>query len=535
MAEIRAIVDSLRREERRRLDTNLHAYSSGVAALMVHLAIAIGLQFVLLGILLVLTQRDQAFRVAATVRLTNEREFLRALLDSLSEGVVATGQDGVVTLSNRAFRDLFGTTVPTSALPLLRAAREERVAGVTLAGEAPESGTRHLIANGQPILDAAGMRVGAVVAFRDTTQESLATAALQASEERFRRLSDAATDGVIVSRDGIILEVNAAWCRMCGVNESTLIGMPIVQLVSPEDREEVAGIVCEHRTVTYALAWLRRHGTTFDGEVTARPIMYRGAPAQILVIRDVTEWTRVNRLKNEFVSTVSHELRTPLTSIHGALTLVGSGSVGALPPKVAHLVRIARSNCDRLVRLVNDMLDLEKIEAGRLDVRPILLDPADVVRSTVDGIRAMAEEYRMGLEERVDAHRTFVGDRDRIIQVLTNLVSNAIKFAPSGTVIAISATRQAAAAQERVRFAVTNEGPGIQPSDVARLFTRFQQLDGSDARHRGGTGLGLAISKAIVEQHGGAIGVHSEPGVATTFWFELPATRPTASLAELAR
>ncbi|HWZ60321.1 MAG TPA: CHASE3 domain-containing protein [Gemmatimonadaceae bacterium] len=535
MAQIVATVDSLRREERRRLDTHLHAYSSGVIALMVHLAIAIGLQFVLLGILLVLTRRDQAFRAAATVRLTNEREFLRALLDSLSEAVVATGQDGLVTLSNHAFRDLFGTTVPTSALPLLRAARGERVAGVTLAGEATESGTRDLIANGQPILDAAGTPVGAVVAFRDTTRESLATAALQASEERFRRLSDAATDGVVVSRDGIILEVNAAWCRMCGVNESTLIGMPIVQLVSEEDREAVAGILCEHRTVTYALRWLRRHGTPFDGEVTARPIMYRGAPAQILVIRDVTEWTRVNRLKSEFVSTVSHELRTPLTSIHGALTLVGSGAVGVLSPKVAHLVTIARSNCERLVRLINEMLDLEKIEAGRLELRPILLDPADVVRSTVDGIRAMAEEYRMRLEERVDAPRTFVGDRDRIIQVLTNLVSNAIKFAPPDTVVAIAATCQTGEAQERVRFAVTNEGPGIQPTDVGRLFTRFQQLDGSDARHRGGTGLGLAISKAIVEQHGGAIGVHSEPGVATTFWFELPATRPTASLAELVR
>jgi PAS domain S-box-containing protein len=535
MAEILAIVSGLRQEERRRLDTNLHAYDSGVGRLLAQIAVAIALQFILLGIMLVLSRRDQAYRAAATVRLTNEREFLRALLDSLTEGVAATDKEGLATLSNPALRELFGVDALAAGDAawtevLHRAARGERVAGVPLA-----LGTRYLVANGQPIHDAGGVRVGAVVAFRDVTQESLATAALQASEERFRRLSDAATDGVVVSRDGIILEVNAAWCRMCCVTESSLIGTPVVQLVSPEDRDAVASIASEQRTVTYAVTWLRRDGSTFDGEVTARPIMYRGAPAQISVIRDVTEWTRVNRLKNEFVSTVSHELRTPLTSIHGALTLVGSGSVGALPPTVAHLVTIARSNCERLVRLINDMLDLEKMEAGRLELRPVMVEPTDVVRSTLDGIRAMAEEYRIRLDERVDAHRPFVGDRDRIIQVLTNLVSNAIKFAPPDTVVRISATSDVAGGKERVRFAVANEGTGIQPTDVARLFRRFQQLDGSDARNRGGTGLGLAISKAIVEQHGGAIGVDSEPGVKTTFWFELPATRPATSLAAFAR
>ncbi len=568
MVEVRRMVGALRLEERSRLDTHLHIYSSGVAQLMVQIAIAIALQFFLLGILLVLSRRDQAFRAAATVRLTNEREFLRALLDSLSEGVAATDQDALPTLSNRAFSELFGvdartakdaewadlqsrirhpgalgTSVPTSALPLRRVVRGEHVAGEALAlvppgtkvGNVPVSGIRYITASGRPILDASGVRVGAVVAFRDTTQELLATGALQASEERFRLLSNAAADGVIVSRDGIILEVNAAWCRMCAASESTLIGSQLVDLVSPQDRDAVAGMVRENRTVTYALTLLRSDGTTFDGEVAARPIMFRGAAARISVIRDVSEWTRVNRLKSEFVSTVSHELRTPLTSIHGALALVGSGSVGTLPPKVAHLVTIARNNCERLVRLVNDMLDLEKIEAGRLELRPTMLNPVDVVRSTVDGIRAMAEEYRMRLDERVDAQRTFLGDRDRIIQVLTNLVSNAIKFAPPETVVSVTATHEDGPGPERVRFSVTNEGPGIQPSDVARLFTRFQQLDGSDARHRGGTGLGLAISKAIVEQHGGAIGVHSEPGAPTTFWFELPATRSTASLAQLTR
>jgi PAS domain S-box-containing protein len=525
MAAVRTIVEALRQDERRRLDEHLQEYTNGVRTLMVNLGVGIALQFLLLGLLLVFTRRDQAFRTETAARLTNEREFLRALLDNLSEGVVATDRNGFPTMSSRVFRELFGVeaTPDTEAgwaqvqSHLRRAASGERVTGAAFAFTPPGT-TRYIVANGQPITDASGQQVGAVVAFRDITQEYVANAALQASEERFRRLSDAATDGVIVSREGIILEVNAAWCRMCRVDESTLLGTPIIDLVAPIDRAAVATMVRDNRTVTYTLTCLRADGTTFDGEVTARPIVYHGAPARISVVRDVSEWTRVNRLKSEFVSTVSHELRTPLTSIHGALKLVASGTVGPLSPKIEQLLAIAHNNCERLVRLVNDMLDLDKIEAGKLEMRAAALAPADVVRSALDGIRGMAEQYCMRLDERVQAQASFRGDRDRIIQVLTNLLSNAIKFAEPETVVCISATQ----AHERIRFAVTNQGTGIQPSDLALLFTRFQQLDGSDARRRGGTGLGLAICKAIIEQHGGTIGVESEPGVTTTFWFELP-------------
>jgi CHASE3 domain sensor protein len=286
MMAIRTLVEGIRQVERRRLDEHLQAFTSGVAALVVHLAVAIGLQFALLAILFLLTRRDQAFRAAATASLTHEREFLRALLESLSEGVAATDNSGRPTMINRALRELFGvdvlpatdagwadvrsrvrdaeelgTALPMSSLPLQRAVRGERVEGMAFAfvppgtapGEAPLSGARYLVANGQPIRDAAGQQVGAVVAFRDVTQEFVASAALQASEERFRRLSDAATDGVIVSRDGSILEVNAAWCRMCGADESTLIGTPIIEMVSPDDREAVARIIRENRRVTYSV------------------------------------------------------------------------------------------------------------------------------------------------------------------------------------------------------------------------------------------------------------------------------------------
>jgi PAS domain S-box-containing protein len=351
-------------------------------------------------------------------------------------------------------------------------------------------------------------------------REHAVRAFLAASEERFRRLSDGSTDGVIISRDGIIVDANAAFCRMFAGTEASLVGESVAGLVDEHDRDAVMHCIRENVMASYDLTCLRLNGTTFEGQVTGRPITYHGAPARISILRDITEWSRVSRLKSEFVSTVSHELRTPLTSIHGALRLMEGGAMGALAPAMANLVTIGRTNCERLIRLINDMLDLDKIEAGKLELRCTVLAPADLVQTTLDGMRAMADGYRVRLDATVDAPRAFNGDRDRLLQVLTNLVSNAVKFAPTDSTVMVTA--RTTAFTDTVRFAVTNGGPGIAPSDMGRLFSRFQQIDGSDARRRGGTGLGLTIAKAIVEQHGGSIGAESTPHVATTFWFELP-------------
>ncbi len=388
--------------------------------------------------------------------------------------------------------------------------------------------------------DAHRVRLVAVVAAQLGTHilRKRAEQALRESEERFRRLSDASTDGIAVSLNGWFIDVNAAWVRLFGYTEDELTRIRAGDLVVPEDRELVTRHVAENQTVGYACICMRKDGSTFDAEVTATPTVYKGSAARVTVIRDITQWRRLDRLKSEFVSTVSHELRTPLTSIRGSLGLLEGGAAGGLSPQGFELVRIARGNAERLIRLINDMLDLDKIEAGKLELRPTTLMPADVVRAAVDGIRAMAEQFNIRLEEHVVAHRTFPGDRDRVVQVLTNLLSNAMKFSPSGSTVELSVLEigtlptalsglDGARSRGVVRFAVENPGPGIAPADLGRLFTRFQQLDGSDTRRRGGTGLGLAISKAIVEQHGGTIGVQSEPDVRTTFWFELPLSSPT--------
>jgi len=344
-------------------------------------------------------------------------------------------------------------------------------------------------------------------------------AALLASEERYRRLADVSTDGVFISRDGIILETNAAFGRMAGRDDATLIGMRVADLLDPAAQAMASSDGGDNEEGSHLVRWLGADGRDFDGQMNSRPVIFDGAPAQVSILRDVSEWTRLNRLKSEFVSTVSHELRTPLTAIHGALRLLEAGSAGAMAPQMSDMVRIAVANSERLVRLVTDMLDLDKIEAGRLALHRVPINGADVIRMAVDGLRALADSKRMRLEAAGDQVGVFYADRDRIVQVLTNLLSNAIKFGPPETTITVTASRIARSGG--VRFAVTNGGAGIAAGDIPRLFARFHQIDGSDARRHGGTGLGLAISKAIVEQHGGTIGVASADG-ATTFWFELP-------------
>jgi len=239
-------------------------------------------------------------------------------------------------------------------------------------------------------------------------------------------------------------------------------------------------------------------------------------------IRDVSERHALDRAKKDFVSTVSHELRTPLTSIRGSLGLIEGGVAGELPQKAAELVSIARSNTDRLVRLINDILDLEKIEAGKLALIRTQLTASDLVDTTKTVLFALADER--GIQLRSDVHKTLVfwGDRDRLVQVLTNLVSNAIKFSPESADVHLRASRIA----DCVRFEVEDHAAGIALADQQKLFGKFQQLGNSGHREKGGTGLGLAISKAIVEEHGGVIGVESELGQGSVFFFELPAGNP---------
>jgi CheY-like chemotaxis protein len=225
-------------------------------------------------------------------------------------------------------------------------------------------------------------------------------------------------------------------------------------------------------------------------------------------------------MKNEFVSLVSHELRTPLTSIRGALQLVlGRALPAEVTPRTRELLSVSLNNSERLIRLINDILDISKIEQGPIPLRRVPLDPAELCRVAVQGVAAFAAGRGIGLELILPEELPPISaDRDRALQVLTNLLSNAIKFSNSGQQVTVSAEPVAGA----VCFAVRDAGRGIAPEHHARIFERFQQIDSSSTREVGGTGLGLAICKALIEEHGGRIWLDSALGKGATFSFTLP-------------
>jgi DNA-binding response OmpR family regulator/anti-sigma regulatory factor (Ser/Thr protein kinase) len=240
-------------------------------------------------------------------------------------------------------------------------------------------------------------------------------------------------------------------------------------------------------------------------------------------VRDISERLEVERLKSSFVSTVSHELRTPLTSISGSLGLLAGGVGGELQPKARRLIDIAKQNSERLVRLINDILDLEKAEAGRLEFHLKTYQIKSVVEQAIDLNRAYADGLGVTIEldsRCIDAP-VFV-DRDRLVQVLTNLLSNAAKFSPRGGVISVCTKLE----DESVDITVHDCGPGVPPEFRRRIFERFAQADGSDSRAKGGTGLGLSIAKTIVERLGGTIDFESAPETGTTFRVSLPRRHP---------
>lgn len=241
---------------------------------------------------------------------------------------------------------------------------------------------------------------------------------------------------------------------------------------------------------------------------------------RIYVYRDITKETELDRMKTEFIATVSHELRTPMTSIKGSLGLVLGGAAGELPAEARELLTIARNNTDRLIRLINDILDISRLEAGKMEIRPAPLRVDEAVNRAVQEMSGFARQRSIALRTDVpEGLPRVMADSDRLQQVLDNLLSNAVKFSPKGSEVLV----RARAEQNAVRFDVIDHGPGIPPDQTTAIFDRFYQVDNAASRKTGGTGLGLAICRGIVEEHGGRIWVESTVGEGSTFSFTLPA------------
>lgn len=369
------------------------------------------------------------------------------------------------------------------------------------------------------------------------------TADLRRMARRTETLLTSVGDGIYgVDADGLITWVNPSGAQALGHPIDSLVGQRAHDLFHapgvdgtafPYDGCYIAEAIASG-TVTSAEedVYVRADGSTFPVEITASPLVDDDVvTGAVVVFRDVTQRREVDRMKNEFLSVVSHELRTPLTSIRGSLGLLAGGQLGELSPRATSMARIALESSERLTRLINDILDLERIESG---TRPMELAATDA-RTLVEAATAEMDAMARGADVRLEVGETsgeVLVDADRIVQTLTNLLNNAIKFSAAGGRVVVDAALQPTGTA--VLFRVRDEGRGIPEDQIGTIFDRFHQVDSSDARQKGGTGLGLAISRGIVERHGGRIWAESPPGEGTTVQFTLPVaqrTRPVGGAA----
>lgn len=369
-----------------------------------------------------------------------------------------------------------------------------------------------------------------IEAHRTADAREHADRSLREGEARLRAIHDAAGDGILTVReDGRVESVNPAAERLFGYAEHEVVGQSVAMLLPPTiwdaTRPEVRRVLslqegsverCESRC-------LRRNGTEVEVDLAVAVTRRAAGRLYTVIIRDQTERKDVERMKNDFIATVSHELRTPLTSVVGALGLLASGVTGDFPAPTRELVDIAHKNSERLVRLVSDILDIERLGAGQMSFRMTLVDAGEIVSDTVAANQGLAQMAGVVLTTTIDnTDLTVRADRVRIAQVVTNLIANGVKFTPTGG----SVTIRTIALDGVIRTEVRDQGPGISPVFAPRIFERFAQADSTNGRGQPGSGLGLSISKAIVEWHGGRIGFESPTTGGANFWFELPHVRP---------
>jgi PAS domain S-box-containing protein len=364
--------------------------------------------------------------------------------------------------------------------------------------------------------------VGTVVDLVNTTRDRSAE---NLADEKFRLAVEACPSGMVMTDStGTIVLTNTETEGLFGYPRDELIGRPIEVLIarrlhSEYHKQRAAFVQNSQEPPNRELFGLRRDGTEFPIEVRLNPIDAHGGPFVLSVIVDISERKRMDRLKDEFVSTVSHELRTPLTSISGSLGLLLGGAAGTLPDAAVRLLSIAHSNSKRLVRLINDILDIEKIESGQVVFNFGRVDVRVLAEQVIEANRAYADGF--GVRVRLDAASQagdVPADVDRLAQVVTNLLSNAIKFSPQGGQVVVTTQQHG----DLMRISVRDTGSGIPAKFKPHVFEKFAQADATDARQKAGTGLGLSIVQEIVVRLGGRVSFDDADGGGTVFHVDLP-------------
>ena len=398
----------------------------------------------------------------------------------------------------------------------------------------------------------------ALFMFRDISDRKQAERVLQESEERFRRAFDNAPIGMalVAPRTGRFLRVNRELQQILGYSEAELLQFSFEDITHTDDlkadlegqQQLITGQIRQYQTQK---RYLHKQGQVVHVLLSSSMVcdQFDNPLHFVTHVLDISERYRIDRMKDEFVSIVSHELRTPLTAIRGSLGILETGVLNDDPEQMKALLKIASNNSERLVRLVNDILDLERLESGKTDLVMQVCTVSAVIQDAVEAVTAIADAAGVTLSvSQIETH--LYAAPDAIVQTLTNLLSNAIKFSDPGSTVWITAeplvesvvnpdvdpTPEPSAGTSVHRditywpatywqFSVRDQGRGIPADKQEMIFERFQQIDVSDARQKGGTGLGLAICQSIIRQHQGRIWVESELGQGSVFYFTVPCWR----------
>ena len=340
-----------------------------------------------------------------------------------------------------------------------------------------------------------------------------------AAEDQFAKAFRACPNPIAIATfpEGYFIEVNTSFLQMSGYSKGEITGKKISDFYSPSALEEYGKVLQQaqfQEVRNQEMELITKSGKTKTVLLSLELIEVKQTPCTLQIMNDITER---KRLENEFISLVSHELRTPMTSTIGALDLLNSGQLGTLSDRGKKILKVAIRNTERLIRLVNDILDLERMKSGKITIQPVECDIQSLLLQAIETMQAMANKAQVQLI--LESHNVLLKiDPDRILQTITNLLSNGIKFSEPEGIVKITSTVRG----DRCQITVQDKGRGIPSDKLQSIFERFQQVDTSDSRDKGGTGLGLAICRHIVERHQGKIWVESVLGEGSIFYIDLP-------------